>query len=296
MTITGVLAPLPTPFDQDGTLDAGRLRAALPQWTASPLTGFVVLGTNGEAGLLNDEEATRVIGETRALMPSDRLLIAGTARESTAEAILAARRAAAQEVDAVLVRTPCFFKGQMDGAAFERHYTAIADASPVPVLLYNFAAATGVNLQPHTVGRLAEHPNIVGMKESGSDIAQIADLVAAAPLPFSVLAGSASTFYSALCAGVSGGILALASLLPEPCTRLYQLVREGRYDAARLLQRQLLPLARLISTGHGVPGLKAALALSGIDAGFPRLPLAPAPAAAIAALQAALNQFEEAVV
>jgi len=194
----------------------------------------------------------------------------------------------------VLVRTPCFFKGQMTGAAFERHYRAVADASPIPVLLYNFTAATGVNLQPDTVRTLAAHPNIVGIKESGSDIAQIADLVAVGSPAFSVLAGSASTFHAALAAGVDGGILALAGLVPGPCVRLFELARAGRMDDARPLQRQLLPLARLISTGYGVPGLKAALRLVGIDAGWPRQPLAPAPDVAIEALRQALHTFEDA--
>lgn len=293
MRLTGVLAPLPTPFDESGALDVTRLRAALRRWVASPLTGFVVLGTNGEAGLLNEREADTVIAETRACVPAGRTLLAGTARESTRETIAAAVRAAELGADAVLVRTPCFFKSQMTPAAFERHYLAIADASPVPVLLYNFTAATGVNLLPETVGRLAAHPNIVGIKESGSDIAQIADLVAVAPPGFTVLAGSASTLQAALSAGVSGAILALGGLLPEACVRLFELMRDGKYQEARLLQRQLLPLARLISTGHGVPGLKAALLLSGIDAGHPRLPLAPAPDSAVDALRTALHAFED---
>lgn len=293
MLFSGIYAPLPTPFDEQGTLDLGRLRAALPRWVASPLTGFVLLGTNGEAGLLSDDEAARVIGESRPLIPADRPLIAGTARESTTAAIAAAKQAASLGADAVLVRTPCFFKSQMTGAAFERHYTAVADASPVPVLLYNFTAATGVNLLPDTVARLATHPNIAGIKESGSDIAQIADLVALSSPDFSVLAGSASTLYAALCAGVSGAILALGALVPGACAQLVALVQAGRLDEARALQRRVLPLARLISTGHGVPGLKAALALTGIDAGFPRAPLAPAPAAAVDQLRAALRNYED---
>lgn len=295
MLLTGVFAPLPTPFDEAGDLDLARLRAALPRWVASRLTGFVLLGTNGEAGLLSDTESARVIEEARALVPRGRPLIAGTARESTTHAVAAARQAVSLGVDAVLVRTPCFFKGMMNAGAFERYYRAIADASPVPVLLYNFTAATGVNLLPDTVARLAEHPNIVGIKESGSDIAQIGDLVAAAPAGFRVFAGSASTFHAALCAGVDGGILALASLIPDACIRLFDLMRAGKIEEGRALQRQLLPLARLISTGYGVPGLKAALALTGIDAGFPRSPLAPAPDAAITALRSALHTFEEAV-
>ena len=296
MKLSGVFAPLPTPFDADGALDISRLRRAIPAWLRSPLTGFVMLGTNGEAGLLNDDESDRVIAEARDGVPRERTLIAGTARESTAAAVAAAQRAAALGVDAVLVRTPCFFKGQMNAAAFERHYIAIADQSPVPVLLYNFTAATGVNLLPETVARLSAHPNIVGIKESGSDIAQITDLVRLTPDEFTVLAGSASTFHAALCSGVSGGILALSALLPEACVRLFELSRAGRVDDARRLQQRLLPLARLISTGHGVPGLKAALTLKGIDVGYPRLPLAPVSEQTVAILKSALEAFEDVLV
>jgi 4-hydroxy-2-oxoglutarate aldolase len=293
MTLTGVFAPLPTPFDERDRLDVARLRAALRRWVATRLTGFVVLGTTSEAGLLDDEESDRVVGEARAQIPRSRPFIAGTARESTQAAVRAARRAAELGADAVLVRTPSFFKSQMTADALFRHYAAVADASPVPVLLYNFTAATGVTLPPATVARLAAHPNIVGVKESGSDIAQIGDLVALAPPGFAVLAGSGTTFYAALCAGVSGGVLALAALLPDACVRLFELVKDGRYDAARALQRQLAPVARLISAEYGVAGLKAALTLVGYDAGWPRPPLTPVGSEAIAALQDALARLEE---
>ena len=292
MRLTGVFAPLPTPFDDDDRLDVHRLRAALPRFVSSPLTGFVVLGTNGEAGLLDDAEADQVIAEVRALTPKGRPLIAGTGRESTTTTVAAARRAASLGADAVLVRTPAFFKSQMRDEVFVRHYTTIADASPVPVLLYNFFAATGVNLLPSTVARLAGHPNIVGMKESGSDIAQIAELAELASPEFAVLAGSATTFYAALCAGVSGGILALAALVPDACVRLYEALAARRHDDARRLQRRLLPLARLMSV-HGVPGLKAGLAADGCDMGRPRLPLTAADSSVANAFRQALAAFEE---
>ena len=293
MQLTGVLAPVPTPFGDDDRLDVARLRSAFHWWVASPLTGFVVLGSNGEAVLMDDDECDRVVGEARPLVPRHRPFVVGTGRESTGAAMRATKRAAELGADAVLVRTPGFFKSQMTGDAFIRHYTAIADASPVPVLLYNFAAVTGVNLLPSTVARLAEHPNIVGMKESGSDIAQIADLVSSTPQRFSVLAGSGSTFFSALCAGVSGGILALAALLPEPCLRLFQLVQNRQIDEARALQQRLTPIARLISTGYGVPGLKAGLKIVGCDVGRPRPPLVPTTEAGHTALKEALSRFEE---
>jgi dihydrodipicolinate synthase/N-acetylneuraminate lyase len=293
MQLTGVFAPLPTPFDDRGDVDLPRLRRALPHWVASPLAGFVVLGTNGEIGLMEDGECDRVIETARALVPGGRPLIAGASRESTSSAIRATMRAAALGADAVLVRTPSLFKAQMTSAALIDHYRAVADASPVPVLLYNFTAATGVVLHPAAVAVLAAHPNIVGIKESGSDIAHIAELVAIAPPRFSVLSGSGTTFFAALCAGVSGGILAIATLLPAACVNILELVRERRYEEAAARQRRLLPLAKLVSSGYGVPGLKSALGLSGVDVGLPRPPLAPVPEAAIAALRAALATFEE---
>jgi len=242
---------------------------------------------------MDDFESDRVIVAARDAVPRDRVFIVGTGRESTQAAIKASKRAAEHGADFVLVRTPGFFKTQMTGEAFVRHYTAVADASPVPVLLYNFTALTGVNLLPATVHTLAAHPNIVGMKESGGDIGQIADLVSGTPRDFSVLAGTAATFYAALCVGAVGGILALAGVVPDACARLFSCAREGRHDEALQLQRRLVPLARLLGPAHGVPGLKAALNLLGYDVGLPRLPLAPVAEATLPALREALAVFEE---
>ena len=293
MNLTGVFAPIPTPFDRDHRVDTARLRAALARWVTTPLTGFVVLGSNGEAVLLDEDESDRVIAAARESVPKGRPLIAGTGRESTCAAVGAAKRAAELGADAVLVRTPGFFKPQMTNDAFVRHYTAVADASPLPVLLYNFTALTGVTLLPAAVSRLATHPNIVGIKESGGDVAQIADLVSGTPNDFSVLAGSPSTFYPALSVGAVGGILALGCVVPEACTRLYELTKAGRHDQARALQQQLVPLAKLLGSVYGVPGLKAALKLAGYDVGVPRPPLAPVPDAGVTALSDVLAAFEE---
>src|SRR5438552_6027698 len=259
MKLAGVFAPLPTPFDPSGEVDTGRLRDAIARWAAGPLAGFIVLGSNGEAVFLDDEEADRVVAAAREAVPASRPLIIGTGRESTRATIRATKRAAQLGADYVLVRTPGFFKSQMTNDAFVRHYTAVADASPVPVLLYNFTAVTGVNLLPATVSQLATHANIVGMKESGGDVAQIADLVSGTPPSFAVLAGTTSSFYAALCVGCVGGILAPASIVPDACVRLFDLTKSGRHDEARALQAQLVPLARLLGPTYGVPGLKAAL-------------------------------------
>jgi 4-hydroxy-2-oxoglutarate aldolase len=272
----GVFTPIVTPFRRDDTVDEDALKSNVAHWMTTPLTGLVVLGSNGEAAQLDEAESDRVIDIVRQAVPRDRVLIAGTGRESTRATISATVRAAAAGVDAVLVRTPSFFKSQMTSEIFVSHYTRVADASPVPVLLYNVTMFTGVTLQPDAVERLAQHPNIVGLKDSGSDIGLIADYVARTPDDFTVLAGSATTLVHALCAGCDGAILALASLVPDACVEMQRLVRERRLDEARALQRNLLPLAKAVGGTYGVAGLKAALDLLGLRGGLPRPPLQPA--------------------
>ena len=287
----GIFTPIPTPFRSDDTLDEAGLRANIARWMHTPLTGLVVLGSNAEAPLLDDAEADRIVAIGREGVPRDRILIAGTGHESTRATISATRRAAAAGVDAVLVRTPSFFKAQMTTDVFVRHYTEVADASPVPVLLYNVTMFTGVNLAPEAVERLGTHPNIAGMKESGGDIGQIAEYVSRTPDEFSVLAGSATTLFQALCAGCDGAILALAALVPDACVEMRNLVSEGRLDEGRALQRRLMPLARSVGAGYGVPGLKAALTIMGFAGGEPRPPLRPLPAPAVETIRAQLDSI-----
>ena len=273
--LEGVFAPIATPFRGDDTIDEDGMRRNVARWMTTPLTGLAVLGSNGEAAQLDDAEADRVIDIVRSEVPSDRPLIAGTGRESTKATIAATRRAAAAGVDAVLVKTPSFFKPQMTTDVFVRHYTEVADGSPVPVLLYNVTRFTGVNLEPDAVAALASHPNIVGMKDSGGDIRQIAEAIALTPDDFTVLTGSATTLLHAFCAGCDGAIVALAALVPREIVILEALVDEGRLDEARALQRRLMPLARSVGALYGVPGLKGALELMGFAAGPPRPPLRP---------------------
>jgi 4-hydroxy-2-oxoglutarate aldolase len=272
----GVFTPIATPFTSENTLDEKALAGNVKRWMTTPLTGLVVLGSNGEAPQLEDEEADRVIEIVRAGMPKDRPLIAGTGRESTKATIAATRRAADLGADAALVRTPSFFKSQMTSDIFMRHYAEVADASRIPVLLYNVTMYTGVTLGADAVEQLSAHPNIVGMKESGNDLLYITECVNRTPEDFTVLAGSATTLFQSLCAGVDGAVLALAALLPDECVQLVKLVKENRIAEARALQHRITPLARSIGGGFGITGLKAALDLLGFNGGLPRPPLRPA--------------------
>jgi 4-hydroxy-2-oxoglutarate aldolase len=244
------------------------------------LAGLVVLGSNGEAPLLDDAEADAAIETARANVPRDRTLIAGVGRETTAATIQAARRAAQRGADVVLARTPSYYKNVMTSDAFVRHFSAVADASPVPVLLYNVTMYTGVNLMPDAVERLAKHGNIVGMKESNSDIVQLSETIARTPDEFIVLNGSAAILYHALCAGADGAVLAISAVVPDICVDVLELVRKQRHAEAVALQRRITPLGRLLGTLHGIAGLKYALDQIGYVGGPTRPPLGTVPAEA----------------
>lgn len=286
----GLYASIVTPFKHD-VVDDAAIRRNVERYVQTRLTGLVVLGSNGEAVMIDDAEAERVIAAARSAMPSTRPLIAGTGAESTRATIAACARAARAGADAVLVRTPSFFKPLMTSEVHVRHYVAVAEASPVPVLLYNVSAYTGVTLPADAVGLLAEHPNIVGMKESGSDAAVLADYIARSGPEFFVLAGSGVACFPALVAGAAGAVLALAGVVPDLCADLVEHVAAGRIGDARTLQRRLSPLARAIGGQHGVPALKAALDLLGFDGGPPRLPLGPAPRPVVEQLRRTLTDL-----
>ena len=222
MNLRAVFPPMPTPF-LDGEVHTAAITSNISRWMGSGLGGVLVLGTNGEAPLLDEDEADRVIEAARRAVPAGRTLLVGAGRESTRATIAAARRAAAGGADAVVVRTPSLYRAHTPVAALADHYLAVAEASPVPVLLYNYPAFTGVNLTPDFVARLAAHPNIVGVKETSTDGAQFAELAAVVPERFTILSGSAPGCFAALCAGARGAILAVACVAPQACLELVEL-------------------------------------------------------------------------
>jgi 4-hydroxy-2-oxoglutarate aldolase len=266
---------------------------------ATRLAGIVTLGTNGESAYVDDDEAEKVVSIVREQVPRQKVLIAGTGRDSTRATIVATKRAASAGADAVLVRAPSFFKSQMTAPAFVRHYRAVADASPVPVLLYNFPAGFGVDIPGAAIEPLATHPNILGVKQSGGDLGKIAEDTAMArslQKPFSVMCGAAPILQAAIQCGAVGGILAVASVVPDLCVELFELARAGRQEEALELQRRITPLAKSVTSGFGVPGLKAALDLVGYYGGAPRSPLAPASPEIVATIRGQLQELGVAAV
>jgi 4-hydroxy-2-oxoglutarate aldolase len=257
----------------DEAIDHRALASNVAKWMKTRLAGLVVLGSNGEAPLLEDAESDAAIETARAHVPRDRTLIAGVGRESTAATIQAARRAADVGADVVLVRTPSYFKNVMTSDAFVRHFTAVADASPRPVLMYNVTMFTGVNLLPDAVERLSAHKNIIGMKESNADLVQLSETIARTPDGFIVLSGAAATLYHAFCAGANGAVLAVSAVLPDICVDIFDLVQKQRHAEALDLQRRIVRMGRLLGAMHGVPALKYALDQIGYVGGPVRPPL-----------------------
>lgn len=270
--LRGVIPPVATPF-QDDELDLQALQANLRAWNHTALSGYLILGSNGESCYLSEAEKEAVLAAAAEAMPDDKLFMAGTGCESTRETIRLTRRAAELGAGCALVLTPAYYKGQMTNQALEAHYQRVAEASPIPILLYNVPQFTGVNLAPALVAGLSAHPNIAGIKDSSGNIGQLTEIIRLCPPDFAVFVGSAPVFYPALCVGAVGGILAVANVVPELCVEIQRLHQAGDGQAALDLQRAINPLAALVTTGLGVGGLKLAMDLRGFQGGQARSPL-----------------------
>ena len=274
--LSGVFAPLPTIFTSaDGDVDAASLGSNVQRLMRSKLSGVLALGSNGEAGMLTEDESDRVVDVVRHAVPDQKILLVGVGRESTRGTIDAARRAAKLGASAVLVRPPSFFKAQMTPDALVAHFRAVADGSPVPVVLYNLPGAIGIVLTFGIVSTLSEHPNIAGMKETSPELDRLGQCVTLRNATFPVLSGWAPVVYPAVTSGASGGILAVANVLPDECAELVTHARQGRHAEALAIQRRITHLAQLVSTTYGVAGLKHALDVLGFKGGPVRAPLLP---------------------
>jgi len=278
--LAGIYAPIPTPFDSAGEILEDKLVENVQRWANTDLTGLVVLGSNGEFVYLSPEEKVRVLEVVREALPADRPVIAGTGCESTRNTIELTCAAAEAGSAAALVITPHFFGGGMTAERLHTHYTEVADASPIPIMLYNMPRNTGLSMPVSLISDLAQHENIIGIKDSGGNIAQISQMVRDTPDDFAVFAGSGSFLLPALYMGATGGTLAVANVVPNLCAEIHEAYGAGDCERARNLQRKILDLNAAVTTGYGIPGLKAALDSLGFYGGPPRLPLTPAPPAA----------------
>ena len=228
MHIHGVFPPIATPFAANGDLDGDALQANVRRWNETGLSGYVVAGSNGESAMLDFDEVVVATRLVRAAALPDHLVITGTGQQSTRAAVRLTQAAAEAGADVALVMTPSFFGAQITPVAMIRHYEAVADASPIPVMVYNVPKFTHVNIAPATVAKIAPHPNVIGIKDSAGDIGQIVNLVRLCPPDFDVVLGNAPAFLAGLDAGATGGILALANVAPRECVEIQSLQAAGR--------------------------------------------------------------------
>jgi 4-hydroxy-2-oxoglutarate aldolase len=271
--IRGVLPPILTPFTQSGELDERAHRFNLEKWNGVGLAGYLVLGSNGEAPYLSEAEKIRLITLTAEHAAGGRMIMAGTGLESTRETIRLTNLAAGAGAHAALVITPAFFGSQMNNDALVGHYRAVADASRIPVLIYNVPAYTRLSVPADVIGELSTHENIAGMKDSSGDIDRIGTIRAVVPDSFQYIIGSAAAWYPGLLRGVGAGILALSNFAGSACAQLQRLVDEGKKDEAAKLHEKIVPVNTAVTSKYGVAGLKYASSLFGYQAGYVRSPL-----------------------
>ena len=273
--LKGIFPPIPTAFDAGGDIDAAALTENLVWWNRFNLSGIVVLGSNGEAVLLDETEKLRWVEAARAGLPEDRSMIVGTGLQSTRATIALTRAVATAGADFALVLPPFYYKRLMSDRVLERHFRDVADASPVPVVLYNMPACTGIDLSAELVVGLAGHENIVALKDSSGDVVKLGRIHSELSDGFRLLAGSAGFLLPALSVGAVGGVLALANVAPKQCTEICRLFAEGASEAARELQIRMISPNTAVTRRWGVPGLKAAMDMLGLRGGPVRPPLLP---------------------
>ena len=277
--LAGVFVPVTTPFDSSrGDPVAAQFKQNIERLLAAGLDGILVAGSTGEAALLDAAEQDTLVRWARAVIPEDRWLLVGTGAESTRQAIALTRAAAAAGADAVLVRPPGYFAPMFAPAQLRDYYRAIADASPIPVLVYNIPKYAHVTVPPELLVELAGHERIVGAKDSSGDPKNLAAYRAAVP-QWSVLVGSASLLYQALELGCDGGVVGAACFAAADCVALYAAFRSGDKARAKALQERIGPLDKQIVGALGPAGIKAAMDAVGLHGGPPRAPLAPLAAA-----------------
>jgi 4-hydroxy-2-oxoglutarate aldolase len=272
--LRGVMLPITTPFTEDGELQLDALKFNIGKWNETPITGYVMLGSTGERAHLDEREYLQVITAAREEVPAHLRFIVGAGQQSTRGTVEEIRRVnAIGGVDAVLVITPSFYRTSVNQTTLAAYYQAVADASPVPVILYSMPALTGMKIEAGTVATLSEHENIIGLKDSSPDVEGLQQTLREVGEDFAVLTGNGTVLEAALQAGACGGILAVGCVAASLCVAILEAVQAEDFERATRLQTSLTPLAAAVTTRFGLGGLKTALDMVGWEGGFVRAPL-----------------------
>jgi 4-hydroxy-2-oxoglutarate aldolase len=276
MKLQGIYPPITTPFDHEGNIWKIKVQHNLEKWNLTGLSGYVVCGSTGESVMLTTEEKVQLWRWVAEFAAPEKTLIAGTGVESVRETVALTNCAASIGYKAAMVRTPHYYKNLLNNAGAQMlYFRAVADQTKIPIIIYNWPQATGLDISPDAVAELSHHPNIIAIKESSGNLEKVLQMIREVKKGFQVLVGSAPTLASSLAAGAVGAILAFANAAPYATISIWEAHRTREPEAAMDWQNRIGKAAALVTTKYGVPGLKHAMDLAGYYGGPPRLPLTP---------------------
>jgi 4-hydroxy-2-oxoglutarate aldolase len=274
MKLQGIFPPITTPFDADGEIYRAKLTHNVELWNRTGLAGYVVCGSTGESVMLTPEEKILTWELVAKAAAPDKLLMAGTGVESVRETVSLTNTAASMGYKAAMVRTPHYYKNLVNRTdAQVLYFRSVADQTKIPLMIYNWPQATGVDISPEAVVALSEHPNIIAIKESSGSLEKVMQMIREVKPGFQVLVGSAPTLAPSFQAGAVGAVLAFANAAPYATVTIWEAHRTRDFEAAKDWQSRISRAAQLVTTKYGVPGLKYAMDLNGYYGGPPRLPL-----------------------
>mgnify|MGYP001004195585 CR=1 FL=1 len=270
----GIMPPMLTPFKSNGNVDYDAFIANIHKWNEYELAGYLVNGSNSETAYLNEREKLRLVQLTVKHAAAGRYIMVGTGMDSLHETIRITNMVAEMGVMSALVLTPFYYWNSMNSAAFVDYFTRLANASEIPIFIYNVPKFTHVNIKVDAVAKLADHPNITGMKDSSGDIVQLAIFKRVTEgKGFTLIMGTAGAWFPALTLEVEAGIHALANCCPQTSIAVQRAFEKGDTALARAIYQAACPLNTAVTATYGIPGLKYACTLSGYHGGFVRSPL-----------------------
>ncbi len=290
LKLQGIYPPIATPFTFDGDLYKVKVQHNIEKLNAVNLSGYVVCGSTGESVMLTPEEKLQMFEWVAQYAKAGKQLLCGTGVESVRETVSLTNKAAEMGYVAAMVRTPHYYKNLLNNAEAQvRYFRAVADQSKIPVMIYNWPQATGVDIPAEAVATLSEHPNIIAVKESSGSLEKLMKMIREVKTGFQVLSGSAPTLYPSLKVGAVGAVLAFANAAPYACVTIWEAFRMREEEAGMDWQGRIAHPAHLVTVKYGIPGLKYAMDLNGFYGGAPRLPLIPVSPAVRQEIEAAFD-------
>lgn len=275
MDFSGIYPPITTTFAENESIDFQGLENNLRKWNQTDLAGNVIFGSNGEYPFLSEEEKIAIVKSCVANVAKGKKIIVGSGCETTRDTINLTNKCAKLGADAALIVTPNYYKGSMNKKALKEHFLKVADNSDLPILIYNVPKFTTINLDGEFIANLAQHPNIIGIKDSSANITQLSQIIDMTPDDFTVLVGTAGVLFPGLMMGAKGGIMALATCCPQECLDIFKLYKAGKVEEAKKLQLRMIPVNNAVTATFGIPGLKAVMDILGFNGGPVRSPLMP---------------------